>query len=323
MRSDGFEVVTYVIWECDGDGRLRRSTSFDADDLVTAAEELDRRHREIAGDSYSDLERAGEEGNAVLSHGDVEAYERFLAPDVVVEDHHPLNFPPAQRSREFIAMLRRLFDVAPRNVFVTQKAFTRGWARLSLQLHLSVTPEGNTYEWVRVAVGRFNAEVLVERIEFFPEDRWDDAVALFDEWADATEADDDSSQPFYAAAPEAFAARAWDAIRDRLAPEVELHDRRSTVSSSSVVGPDTIAALLRSYREVGFETLEQRPVAIHGERLALVHRVYRTTTGFELAMLAVVSADHEGRSDRIVLFDAEDLEAATAEFEALVATPQE
>ncbi len=90
-----------------------------------------------------------------------------------------------------------------------------------------------------------------------------------------------------------------------------------------MVGPDAIAELFRGYGEVGFETLEQRPVAVHGERFALVHRVYRTTTGFELAMLAVVSADHEGRSDRIVLFDSEDLGAATAEFEALVATLQE
>jgi len=113
----------------------------------------------------------------------------------------------------------------------------------------------------------------------------------------------------------AFAARDWDWIRARVAPDVALEDRRSTVSSHRAVGPDAVVDLFRGFADVGFETLDNIHLASRGDRLALLRRVYRTATGFELEMLALVETDSERLIVSLVLFDAEALVPALDELE--------
>ena len=114
----------------------------------------------------------------------------------------------------------------------------------------------------------------------------------------------------------AFAARDWDWIRSRLAVDIAVEDRRTTVNAGPAVGRESVIALFRGFADVGFETLDQEPIATRGDRLALLRRVYRSATGFELAMLAVAEANVQGLAGGLVLFDLDELDAALAELDA-------
>jgi hypothetical protein len=114
---------------------------------------------------------------------------------------------------------------------------------------------------------------------------------------------------------DAFAARDWNWIRTRVAADVVLEDRRSTVSSHRAVGSDAVTDLFRGFAEVGFTSLVNTPIATRGDRLVLLRRVYRTVTGFELDMLAVVESDGDGLMFSLVLFDADAIGPALDELE--------
>jgi len=114
----------------------------------------------------------------------------------------------------------------------------------------------------------------------------------------------------------AFAARDWDWLRDRLAVDIAVEDRRTTVNAGPAAGRESVIALFRGFADVGFETLEQEPIATRGDRLALLRRVYRSAAGFELAMLAVAEANVQGLAAGLVLFDPDELDAALAELDA-------
>lgn len=184
-QDGGFEAPGLCVVETDEDDRTVRVTSFDEADLATAIELLDERHAAIAGDTYTDIEGTVARGLSILNGQNIDAYEQFLAPDVTVIDHLPVNFPPAHSSREFTRMLRRLFEMAPDTTFVIPKIFVAGRAMLSVQRQQSTTPEGNVYVWVRHTVTRYSPDARLTRCEFFPEDRWDDALVLFDKWANS------------------------------------------------------------------------------------------------------------------------------------------
>ena len=47
---------------------------------------------------------------------------------------------------------------------------------------LGSTTEGDAYEWAQVLVVRLDDDGRAVRHEAFPEGRWTEALALFDEW---------------------------------------------------------------------------------------------------------------------------------------------
>ena len=114
----------------------------------------------------------------------------------------------------------------------------------------------------------------------------------------------------------AFAARDWVWLSDRLAVDIAVEDRRTTVNAGPAVGRESVIALFRGFADVGFESLDQEVVATRGDRHVLLRRVYRSGGGFELAMLAVVEADRQGLAGGLVLFDPDELDAALAELDA-------
>ena len=96
---------------------------------------------------------------------------------------------------------------------------------------------------------------------------------------------------------------------------MELRDLRSTVSSHVATGADPVIELLRGFADVGFVAMRNELVDGRGDRLALFRRTYRTETGFELVMLALAERNDTGLISGMVLFDADDLDAATAELD--------
>jgi hypothetical protein len=237
---------------------------------------------------------------------------------------------------EYVANLQVFAEQVPTAAIVYAKVTSSNRAGLSVLPFTGTTPEGNRYSWTLYQATLMDEAGRMSRFEIFGDDRWDDAVALFEQWAAESEvptrdapvtkwpaeevpvheASTDggpasSAQPVSAA----FAARDWDWIRARVAPDMALEDRRSTVSSHRAVGADAVVDLFRGFADVGFETLDNIHLASRGDRLALLRRVYRTATGFELEMLVVVETHVDGLMASLVLFDAEALVPALDELE--------
>jgi hypothetical protein len=85
--DDGFDMCFLVFDEMGDDGRAIRSVYFDDDDLVTAVEALEVRHRELSGDAYSEAERAYVD--KILAHnradGPVQCQvKRYVSPRAVI-----------------------------------------------------------------------------------------------------------------------------------------------------------------------------------------------------------------------------------------------
>jgi hypothetical protein len=79
----------FVFDEMGDDGRALRSVYFDDDDLATALEALELRHRELSGDAYSAVERASVDKilafNATQADGLVQCQvKRYVSPCAVL-----------------------------------------------------------------------------------------------------------------------------------------------------------------------------------------------------------------------------------------------
>ena len=113
---------------------------------------------------------------------------------------------------------------------------------------------------------------------------------------------------------DAFNAHDWDALLASLAPGVERLDRRSGITVT-----DGLEAL-EAYRTVfSLDDWSVRRTAIEtaGDRRILMHEVWWFRDGAvedaEVECLTVVFVDGDGRSERLVSFDAGDLVGARAE----------
>jgi hypothetical protein len=113
----------------------------------------------------------------------------------------------------------------------------------------------------------------------------------------------------------AFAARDWDWFTGAIHPEIVSEDRRTGIGFGTATGRDALLALTRGLADVGFETVENTPLAVRGEHVLLTRRTFRTSTGFDLQLIALLESDDEGRLIRHVQWDPEDLTAAVAELE--------
>lgn len=67
-----------------------------------------------------------------------------------------------------------------------------------------------------------------------------------------------------------FVARDWDRYREHVASDVIGDDRRTTVNAGRSVGLERLLDLTRSLADVGFASVTQTPIAVRGERLALM-----------------------------------------------------
>ncbi len=131
------------------------------------------------------------------------------------------------------------------------------------------------------------------------------------------------SPPIENAATRGFARVATLATSDRfdefgsvVAFDFERIDRRTGVSADPVQGPEAWATAFRSTIEIGMDHLAVEPVAIRGERLALVRLTFTTEGGDEVPMLAVIEVDTSGRLCFAAWHDADALTAAVEELDA-------
>ena len=242
----GSESVAYMLVGLDGEGRIDVMVSFDENDLAGTLEELERRHKELSGDTYFAVERTYARASTALARGDMEAWQSCQARDVKVIDHSLLGVGEldGEGTSDHLTVWR---DQTPDFVSYRTRSFVRADAMLSALAIRGTTPEGNRYEWDCATVARVDAAGLLAEEHFFPVEQWDAARALFDEWSQPPELEAAEppagatglsnratrAQDAYNAA---FATRDWDAMAASYTDEIVNDDRRTGVSWGSPSG---------------------------------------------------------------------------------------
>ena len=92
-------------------------------------------------------------------------------------------------------------------------------------------------------------------------------------------------------------------------------DRRRTVSSGTTIGRDAIVRAARTFRDLGFASLDSEPIAVRGERLHLSRFRSRTGGGDELVRLGLTEINGAGLGIYTAWYDEDDLDAAIDELD--------
>jgi class 3 adenylate cyclase len=319
--SDGREIVFLQVHEWRA-SKLAYAAHYDEGDLVGAIAALDDRYR--ASGSLTAAEDDALALVAALNRRDWDAYTAGLSPDFVAIDHSPLGFPPAGRAEFVEQQIQGLVALVPDVVVVPCKLVAFGDTVLMTFRTIGTTVDGNRYEWTPTFVAR-GADGLVERLEAFPAEDWDAALARFDELAAAALEPATTTADSYAqsnravrcahAYDDAYAAQDWDRIAASYHEDVLNDDRRTAVSSGVTIGRDGLLELVRGLVDVGFTTVAQTPIALRGEALALVRRTFEAESGSCLELVAVIEYDEQDRMTANVMFDLDDRAAALQELE--------
>ncbi len=313
--NDGNEIRMLAVDEVNDRGLAIRSVYFDDDDLAGAIDELGAQR---AADGQIDAEATALAMMSDFNRRDWDAFTARLAPDFVAVDHSAVGFPQRDRDTYVHEQMETFRTLLPRAIGIPVKVFaSERTVVLVIRTHGTST-DGAELEWEIVYVNQLNRDGLVESADVFQIDQWSEALARFDELA--ARADDPLKLSNLAVRrireyEPAFAARDWDAIANFFAVDVVNDDRRSSVSSGTGSGRETIVELIRGLVDVGFTTHTHTAVAIRGERLALVRRRIGSANEFALELLAVIEFDDAGRLKRNILFDKDDIAGALQELE--------
>ena len=185
VSATGFELVSLAIAETNDAGKFCSWTFFDESDLGLAVDTLDARHAAIRADTPGPAELGFTRERAAFARGDWEEVARCYAPDFVAIDHRPLGFAPATaeeylaRSRELVASAPELHGFAPKSYYAPRVC-------LAAATFVGTGTEGSEYEWNLVMLAHADDQGRYLRLEYFPEDQWAEALALFDEWSPRT-----------------------------------------------------------------------------------------------------------------------------------------
>lgn len=118
----------------------------------------------------------------------------------------------------------------------------------------------------------------------------------------------------------------WDRFVSIHAEDVVVEARTPVGERYRVQGRDAAMAEARSLSDVGLRHLTMEPVAVRGDRLALIrweNWADETEHGggpATVEQIVVVETDTDGRVTMVVIFEADDVELAMAELEARAET---
>ena len=311
---DGFEQRGYGVLDCDEVGRLTRYSSFDESDLVAALEELDVGYSAVTS-NLAPAESAVLAGYAALDRRDWTAFAGCLDDDLVIVDHRRLGFPPGHGRAALTGELQSLVDQVPDVVAYVTRIRARGRVALATTHQRGTATVGGEATWDFHTVVTVGVDDRITSHEYFDFDRWDDALARYDDLAT------DPRTPDIANEATRSMERLWRSSRQDVAAassmcaeDIELIDRRSVVALPGVRGPVAVMAEYLSLFEV-YDDLRVAPFAVRGEHLALFS-LAAEAHGFETTALLLCGVDGDRRLERLTLFDQADLAGALEELEA-------
>ncbi len=319
-RSAQYEVESIVGIEVDEEHLISSIVAFDPDDIDGFFEEGSARAGRVLGIPQATASISLRIGSAI-NHGDWEAMRACLTDDFVLVDHRPASLGELGPDGyvEAVAELSSLFDDLRAIPVVMHR-----WSRDSSLSSVRVESLSADVEMSFHVVGSARADKLV-RIEWFPAERFDDAVVRYEELAGAEQ--DELAHPEdrlldgfnrYLAA---FDAGDWEGVLSTLAPHVVFVDRRPA-SFGEVSGPrEDLVGTLKAFADVS--TQHHRVTAIHARAEdALVAEVLRFGTNDDGGPIESrylhLSIGRDGLCERSERFEVEDLDVALARLRQLL-----
>ncbi len=312
---EGDETSTFTVVEVDEQHRLLSTVVFDDSALAAAEAELDARFLAGEGAPHAELLRVHLAGMRVFQSQDFVRVREHLAPDFVWVDHRELSWGTLDVDG-FIAQQETYADL--HHSYLSRTLDVAGRSVLATIQDEATSDDGTETHWVFHAVATFDASDRCARMEIFPEDDWEGALARFDEL----------SPPARPRAIENTASRVWartlaaidsgdnDVLTDLFAREYRYDDRRPIVNLGALDRAGGAELLERWLDAEGWHVGTPTVIAIRGDRLALSTETHRTATGDENHALTVVEIDEHGRLVAGIVFGEADLVAALAELDA-------
>ena len=316
LSHDGFAATMLGVYETDERGQVVRGTSFDEDDLDRALGEIEDRF--VAGEGAAHeymIRRAGDVRRCGMAADPSAAFRALNTPDCHIDDHRLLSWPTESAS-DVVDQVRADRGISAPRTTVFSTVEVRGDAVLMTQDDHFVTPEGSEY-LKRSLVVTHSVAGLVDRVVCFEPEQHDAARAQFE----ALGAETRTPYPDNAVV-RLLARGTWlsrfvpnhDAFAG-LADDLVVRDHRSGVSLPEMHGPDELVAASRAQEDL-FGPIEIEPVAVRGDRLALVHTRAVAPSGFEMGGYGIFEIDDAGRQNAMTFFDDDDLLAAIEALDA-------
>ena len=317
-REGEFQQSVLSLFELDEAGRISRQVSFEEDDFNGAFAELDERFTALRTDAPGPAEIAVGYLIGAFHLNGLEGAAQVYRNDFVAVDHRPMGFPPATfaefRERALVGK-----EMTPDFKGYGRLRLIDDRALLTVVMFAGTTAEGNHYTWDLYHLFQTDEQGKVARLDYFPEDRWADALAAFDQARGAGQ----ERTPVVGNTVTHALRAGWalsntgdvDGAAAYLSSEVELLDRRTGVSMPTLTGVNRVREVLAATYEL-FDTITFDVLAVRGDRVALIRMSCRTADGLDVTSLNVVESDEEGRVSRMMTADETDLAGAVEELDA-------
>ncbi len=337
------EIDCVTITECDDDGRLLRSTCFDTDDQGRAVEELERRHADLesstpegaladrdpgrtAGPAVNAAWRAVQALDSASDAGDWTAFSAVLDPTYELVERRTISLAGPSSSVETYELMFGLDEWRMRHDLLGTRGDRLVLVRTSVSFNDGATGPA---EVEAITVYEIGPDGRIVREMGFDVDDFDGATAALDRrWVELQGEASDATRTTASRAALRMAARSgeltWDEFVSVLHPEYEFVDLRPGLYIPPCPGS------LHNYRTMfALDEWELRRMLIdtRGDQLALVRARMQLRDGVtglvEIVTIGLVETAPDGRILRETLFEADDLDGATAALDARWAEVQE
>ena len=309
-RPEAYRVDTLLVTETDVHGRIAAVVLFDANDLDAALAELDRRY--VGGEAapHGRVWTAVVEAFRSISQHELPT----ISDDFVDVDHRPVE---GIGSGDLLAYLSVANDgMADSRIYVERVHRVTERGVVVTHVATGTTNDGLVAEWRLIDVLIIDGD-LISRCEMFDEDDLENALARFDQLNRPMPLENAASRAARRFA--AFGTGDWQALTEILADDFTQDDRRRVVGAGVRRGRSAELEDLRALVGVGLTNVDFTIVAVRGERLVLSRSTVwggdSRRVGVNIEMLTLTELDVGGRIAVLVMFDADDLDAAHAELD--------
>ncbi|KUI03956.1 BTAD domain-containing putative transcriptional regulator [Mycobacterium sp. IS-3022] len=311
-QPTAFCVEALEITEVNAEGLMTAKVGFDLDDFDAAITEIDARYLVGEAAAHAQMWSKVARAYATLNQQELPA----TTPDWINIDHRRLapveaghlaayvRDAQSQWGIIFIEAVHRLSDVGA----VVSRAID------------STSSDGFEAEWREIDLLTFDGD-RISRLELFDESDLDVALASFDELSCPVPILENAASRAYRRFEKFFASRDWDAMREIATHGVSVDDRRRTVNAGLRHGVGSDIEDLRAAAGAGFASITASIIATRGEHLALgLARASASGSdqpdSFHGDAFCVIEVDADERFAAVVVFDADDIDAAFVELDA-------
>jgi hypothetical protein len=176
-----WQTETIVLREIDEDGHIIFSAVFDPDNRRDAFVELADRYATGEGRDYADVLDLDRRMSRAYEERDWETFANLHADDFVMIDHRPVSVGGLSGRQAAVEYNRTLVDLAPDVRVISPEIIAIAPDRALRRLRMiGSTPDGSDMELESLGLG-VHRKGRVKRIEFFPRDSLEEAMARFEE----------------------------------------------------------------------------------------------------------------------------------------------